>query len=227
MCKKIIITLFTFVIVFGVFGQRKPKSEVLKSEISGVLQDIQGNPVEGATISTDEGRIFTISNKAGSFKLKVMVNSRILIEKSGFESKYLSLADLGEVILLDKTPFLSGSQNKVILPFGFTPFKKNVVNSSYTIRSADFSEIDRNLHVNNTRYVAWCVDAAHAVSFDDGDIIGIDICYYSEIRFSERVLLFTRDNGDIFQVDGVPADSGKPAFSAILYRDVSPRNDTI
>ena len=95
------------------------------------------------------------------------------------------------------------------------------------LKFADFSEIDRNLHVNNTRYVAWCVDAAHAVSFDDGDIIGIDICYYSEIRFSEKVLLYTRDLGDIFQVDGVPTDSGKPAFSAILYRDVSPRNDTI
>lgn len=33
------------------------------------------------------------------------------------------------------------------------------------VKYADFSDIDRNHHVNNTRYVAWCVDAVHAALY--------------------------------------------------------------
>jgi len=88
------------------------------------------------------------------------------------------------------------------------------------VKFADFSEIDRNLHVNNTRYVAWCIDAAHNKSLDQGDILGIDITYSSEIRFGEKVVLFfyEEDNQNL-HVDGYIADGDRNVFSAVLYKD--------
>ncbi len=84
---------------------------------------------------------------------------------------------------------------------------------------ADYSEIDRNLHVNNTRYIAWCLDAVHFQSLDQGNVLGIDINFLSEIHFAEKVVLFRscdRDNCQI-HVDGYVPSRKKVAFSAILH----------
>lgn len=95
----------------------------------------------------------------------------------------------------------------------------NLVGGNTIVKYADFSEIDRNLHVNNTRYVAWCMDAAHNRSLDQGDILGIDINYNSEIHFGEKVVLFFReDDEQHLHVDGYVADGDRIAFSAVLYK---------
>lgn len=86
------------------------------------------------------------------------------------------------------------------------------------VKYADFSEIDRNLHVNNTRYVAWSVDAAHRNSLEQGDIVGIDICYSSEIFFGEKIFLFYQDDVSSVHIDGFSESTRKTAFSACLYR---------
>lgn len=87
------------------------------------------------------------------------------------------------------------------------------------VKYADFSEIDRNLHVNNTRYVAWCMDAAHSRALDQGDILGIDINYNSEIQFSEKVVLFINEGYDKeLLVDGYVTGRDVIAFSAVLHK---------
>lgn len=69
------------------------------------------------------------------------------------------------------------------------------------LKFADFSEIDRNRHVNNTRYIAWSMDAAYAIlagglqnlANPDAQALelkAIDINYLSEIRPGERIGLF-------------------------------------
>jgi len=89
------------------------------------------------------------------------------------------------------------------------------------IKYADFSEIDRNLHVNNTRYVAWCLDAAHKQSLDQGDVVGIDINYNAEIHFGEKVVLFFEEGRQgQFSVDGYVTGGNHVAFSAVLYRNM-------
>ena len=96
----------------------------------------------------------------------------------------------------------------------------NLVGGNTIVKYADFSEIDRNLHVNNTRYVAWCMDAAHNRSLDQGDILGIDINYNSEIHFGEKVVLFFKEDGNQnLHVDGYVADGDRIVFSAVLYKD--------
>lgn len=53
---------------------------------------------------------------------------------------------------------------------------------------ADFSDIDRNGHVNNTRYVAWALNAIHAASQPaEIEILGLDIHYVNEVRRGEKI----------------------------------------
>ena len=95
---------------------------------------------------------------------------------------------------------------------------ENTTGGNTIVKYADFSEIDRNHHVNNTRYAAWCLDAAHNKSLDQGDIIGIDINYNAEIHFGEKVILFfEKEEGKGLHVDGFVTDRKSVAFSAVLY----------
>ncbi|MEA4888861.1 MAG: thioesterase [Clostridiaceae bacterium] len=79
------------------------------------------------------------------------------------------------------------------------------------VKYADFSDIDRNHHVNNTRYVAWCLDAIYAAALqkaqnDDsretpGEESGgygraglvirqFDIHYINEVRVGTKLYLY-------------------------------------
>ena len=89
------------------------------------------------------------------------------------------------------------------------------------VKYADFSDIDRNNHVNNTRYAAWAVDAVQAyLSGQTGDksiipmsISGFDIQYISEIFFGSKVDIFiNKDDQGNFLAEGRLHDDGQVAF---------------
>lgn len=87
------------------------------------------------------------------------------------------------------------------------------------VKYADFSDIDRNHHVNNTRYVAWCIDAVHAAigpAADSGLIRRFDINYVSEIRMGAKVNLFCQpgDEPGTWQVEAQRAQDGSRVFQA-------------
>jgi acyl-ACP thioesterase len=86
------------------------------------------------------------------------------------------------------------------------------------IKYADYSEIDRNMHVNNTRYVSWCMDAAYKDTLSKNDYLSVDINYLSEIKFKEKVDLFTEENDEFIQVDGIVRDSNRYAFSCRMFK---------
>lgn len=93
-------------------------------------------------------------------------------------------------------------------------------NESILMKFADFSEIDRNKHVNNTRYVAWCIDTFFKNHQDACFIKGIDINFLSEIYYQSKIYLFQGSSSDgTSQIDGYVSGSEKAAFSSILYYD--------
>ncbi len=65
------------------------------------------------------------------------------------------------------------------------------------IKYADYSELDHNHHVNNTRYVAWIYDALYKSGVDVHRINDININYISEVRAGEKIEIFASeaDNG--------------------------------
>lgn len=54
---------------------------------------------------------------------------------------------------------------------------------------ADFSDVDRNRHVNNTRYIAWANDFYyHHRGIEEPRVLkGIDINYLAEVKYGEAV----------------------------------------
>ncbi|MHB8962116.1 MAG: acyl-[acyl-carrier-protein] thioesterase [Saccharofermentanales bacterium] len=95
------------------------------------------------------------------------------------------------------------------------------------VKNAGYSEIDRNNHVNNTRYIAWCLDAL-AVSTGIGlDIAGFDINYISEITLGEDVEIFCTeydsdkvsgdDSNRVFLVLGRHGSDGRTSFTSLFY----------
>ncbi|MBN1891719.1 MAG: hypothetical protein JW780_02980 [Clostridiales bacterium] len=87
---------------------------------------------------------------------------------------------------------------------------------SRIVKHADYSEIDRNLHVNNTRYVAWSMDAANYNELMKYVILSADINYLCEIKHKEKVDVFFVREGSEVRVDGVVSQTGKLAFCCRL-----------
>lgn len=82
---------------------------------------------------------------------------------------------------------------------------------------ADFSDIDRNRHVNNTRYIAWAIDALYAGAPEGTHhtLRGLDINYLSEVRFGEQIRL-SRLPADASLLDSLPPEAIVPGTAAML-----------
>ena len=74
---------------------------------------------------------------------------------------------------------------------------------------ADYSELDHNHHVNNTRYVAWAFDVLHKIGRDVYSIKGFDINYHAEVREGEKVDIFHTETDGIDHIYGYTEGSKK------------------
>lgn len=91
----------------------------------------------------------------------------------------------------------------------------------YIKKYADYSDIDKNLHVNNTRYIAWSMDAANFANLTQYDMLSADINYMCEIKHREKVYLFFASSDDEIRVDGIVEGTGKIAFCCRLHSEGS------
>ncbi len=84
----------------------------------------------------------------------------------------------------------------------------------YISRNVQFSEVDFYGHVNNTRYLDWCLDALPTVWHRDYKVRSIVINFLSEVKYSEqiRVDCLTEDGKVRFQ--GVREGDGKVIYRA-------------
>lgn len=80
---------------------------------------------------------------------------------------------------------------------------------------ADYTELDRNRHVNNSRYTAWAYDALFKSGYDVSAIKEISIMYNSEVKQGEKVELYIADNGEKLAVYGYKDENTK-VFAAEL-----------
>lgn len=77
-------------------------------------------------------------------------------------------------------------------------FEKPVVLSKY----GDYTELDHNHHVNNTRYVAWIYDALYKDGRSLTNVKNININYISEVKSGEKVDIYIQDEDDGILVCG-------------------------
>lgn len=99
------------------------------------------------------------------------------------------------------------------------------------VKYADYSDIDRNQHVNNTRYVAWSIDAIQAMRRHDDSslpppvhIRQFDIYYRRETSLGTRLDLFCLTVGEseeTFEIRAVRHSDGIELFRARAVLDES------
>ena len=98
------------------------------------------------------------------------------------------------------------------------PARNDIVTASdkpVIIKYADYTELDRNRHVNNSRYTAWAYDALFKHGYDVSQIEDIVINYNSEVMAGEKVELFICEKDSKISVFGYK-DFDTKVFAAEL-----------
>ena len=76
------------------------------------------------------------------------------------------------------------------------------------LRTVRFSELDRNGHMNNTRYLDWAADLLTAGFHKAHPVKEFTVCYLSEAVEKQQIeLTYGMDENGIFQVDGSAAQT--------------------
>jgi medium-chain acyl-[acyl-carrier-protein] hydrolase len=84
--------------------------------------------------------------------------------------------------------------------------------SGTELRKVRFSEVDQHGHVNNIRYIDWCLDALPAEWHKSHRIKSMVINYLSEVRTDETIKISTGISGDHSQLIQGTREDGKAIF---------------
>lgn len=73
---------------------------------------------------------------------------------------------------------------------------------AHAVRTVGFAELDRNLHMNNTRYLDWVMDLADSQFHQSHPVKEFTVCYLSEAREGQQIHLDYTLNQTHLVVDG-------------------------
>lgn len=96
-------------------------------------------------------------------------------------------------------------------------------------KQVGYSDIDLNLHVNNTRYADWIMDVFPHNYLEKHSLKALEINYLREIFWEDRIDLF-RGEGEIdnsYIVEGIEQRTGKAAFRAYLEFQYQNKDDIL
>ena len=125
------------------------------------------------------------------------------MRRIAYASSVWILADLNthRPLIPDRIPGLPEirSQQDTLVFGEMTPKMKIPLKETFTgkpdiIKYADYSDIDHNHHVNNTRYLAWATDAFDKHGLDLNDISDLSVYFESEVKKGEKIDLFVSDD---------------------------------
>lgn len=85
-------------------------------------------------------------------------------------------------------------------------------------KQVGYSDIDLNLHVNNTRYADWIMDVFAHDYLDKNTLKTLEINYIREVFWDDKIDLFRceGEKENSFIVEGIEQRTGKAAFRAYL-----------
>ena len=78
--------------------------------------------------------------------------------------------------------------------------------TSIITKYADYSEIDHNNHVNNTRYISWAYDCLNKAGIDTEKVREFDITYHAEVKEGSQAELYLYKQDGYCFVVGVVED---------------------
>ena len=141
--KKYIIILALLALPALSIAQQKAEGK----EISAKITDTLGDPIEGAAITSMEGRYVARSDNDGLFSVPVGDADYILVEAPGFVSQPIFVSNLSamQAIILQPENYMEGAKDQVNVAFG-TQSRRRLVGAVSNIRMDDYKDIynDRN-----------------------------------------------------------------------------------
>jgi len=93
---------------------------------------------------------------------------------------------------------------------------------NHTTRTVGFTLLDRNGHMNNTRYMDWVCDLLHSDFYETHTMRGFTVCYLNEAREQDTLSLdFDVSNDGILTVGAhkKDRDEEKRIFAAQVFFD--------
>jgi TonB-linked SusC/RagA family outer membrane protein len=132
-----------FLAIFGIANTTSAQKQGI--DISATIVDEQGNPIEGVNIFAPNG-VSTATDINGKFEIKVKGKSSIVIEKDGFDSEFLNIAEVSDKIALKESLFLASEKDQLKLGIG-TKSRREMVGAVSSITPKDHMTYD------NTQYV--------------------------------------------------------------------------
>lgn len=114
-------------------------------DVNATVIDELGNPIYGVNIFSPKGDK-TSSDVNGRFKVKLLDDDSILLEKKGFESVRINILDLNGNITMQKSPFLASKDDEIKMGVS-TKFRRDIVGAVTSMNTAD------RLTYDNTQWV--------------------------------------------------------------------------
>lgn len=129
----------------------------------------------------------------------------------------VKLRPLRPQFLMDKMPLNEGMD---ALKDGAASLKAQEGLEFRSSRTAAYSDIDYNGHVNNARYVQWIQDALPPNILEEADSIRLDINYLSEVKPAASVDFYyaqcNSEQGPFHAIEGRHSKDSQTAFRAEL-----------
>lgn len=72
----------------------------------------------------------------------------------------------------------------------------------FCLRTVELGELDRNGHMNNTRYLDWVMALLDSTYHKDHPVKEFTVCYMAEALAHQQITLYYRHDGDTLLVDG-------------------------
>ena len=86
------------------------------------------------------------------------------------------------------------------------------------LRTVRFSELDRNGHMNNTRYLDWLADLLPSAFHEGNPVREFTVCYLSEAREGEEVSLnWQLQEGPVLRVDAHRTQTDVPGQKQAVF----------
>lgn len=172
-------------------------SSLQQISVTGIVRDVDNQPLYGATVRLKNSQIFTTSNKVGAYKITVQDQNAILVfSMVGFDTQELPIAGKTTIDVALK-PKKTDLNEVVVIGYG-TVKRTDLTGSVAEVNMKDFNKASVKSY---DEALAGRV-AGVSVSGNDGQPGGVNnivIRGYGSI---------TQDNSPLYVVDGFPLEDG-------------------
>ncbi len=116
-------------------------------EVSATIADEQGNPLNNVNVYGPKG-MQTSTNVKGEFKITLLSDETVVIQKKGYESKHYNISDIPGNIILKKSPFLATEDDEIMMGVA-TKNRRDIVGAVSSITPKDRLTYDNTQFVRN------------------------------------------------------------------------------